>query len=645
MAITPIHGVRVSLQLQSRRLLEAVRASQFASFTEQSRLASGRRFLVPSDDPVAANRSLRLSEVLDQQSRIFGNITHASNVLDATDDALTDVSGLLTEAHTLASQNVGSLTSADERAATAELIASIREQLMLIGNRQFDGRYLFAGRDTTERPFVSTLGGIAYVGDTGDVLARVADADFEPINLTGDVLFGALASRVSGSVDLDPVVAQGTRLEDLAGANGLGVRPGGLVFNEATGAGVVQVDLAEADTLGDVVDLINAAANEAGAGFSAALTPTGLTVTPGPALSITDTSTGVVASDLGILTDPAVTTPIIGADLDARLTRTTLLSDLAGGAGLDLSAPLRIANGSESESIDLSAAESVQDVLNEISNAGLWVRAEINAAGTGIDVINLISGTRMNIAEDGGTTAEALGIRSLDESTPLPLLNYGTPLETAAGDDDIRIVAKDGSLINVNLDGAGTLGDAIDLINQAATDAGVALTASLTDSGDGWTLVDATGGSGVLSVYPLNDVFYAAALGLNRFADPAATELVMNDLNTAQSDNVLAVLFDLEEALLNDDTTGITLAGTRLSELMEDVNRRHGVVGARAKAMQDRMVQTENANAATEIFLSQAQDLDYAEAATHFEQAQMALQASLLTGSKTMSLSLMDFVR
>ena len=69
------------------------------------------------------------------------------------------------------------------------------------------------------------------------------------------------------------------------------------------------------------------------------------------------------------------------------------------------------------------------------------------------------------------------------------------------------------------------------------------------------------------------------------------------------------------------------------------------MVGARAKAMQDRLIQTENANAATEIFASQTEDLDYAEAAMQFEQAQMALQASLLTGSRVMNVSLMDFLR
>jgi flagellar hook-associated protein 3 FlgL len=644
MSITPVQVPRVSLQLQTQRLLQAIRTSRYTSYYEQSRLASGRNFLVPSDDPVAAARSLQLSELLDQQNQLSTNTTQASTVLDATDSALGDLNDLLNQAHTIASQNVGSLTNSDERTAAAELIASIREQFVLVGNRQLNGRYLFAGRDTTSQPFQSTLGGVAYLGDTGDVLTRVAENEFEAVNVTGAALFGALSARVSGSVDLNPAVTAATRLDDVAGAQGEGVRRGVLVFNETSGVGEVRVDLNTADTLGDVVDLINAAATAAGAGFSASVTTTGLTITPAGELLITDTGGGGLAGDLGIYANPPATAPVVGADLGARLTRTTLVEDLADGAGLDLTDPIRITNGSQSKSLDLSAAVTVQDILNTINGAGLGVRAEINATATGIDVVNLVSGTQMNIAEDGGTTAATLGIRSLDLTTPLSALNRGAPFATAAGEDDIRIVAKDGSTVDVDLDGAVTLGDVIDRINEAAIAAGVPLLAGLTASGDGWQIADETGGTGTLNVFPLNDTVDAAALGLNRSADPSADALVINDLSTADGDDVLATLFDLEQALRDDDTSAITAAGERLTGVTEDVTRLRGVIGARAQGMQERQVQMENASSATQIYLSQVQDLDYAEAATHFEQAQTALQASLMTSSKVMGVSLLDYL-
>ena len=45
----------------------------------------------------------------------------------------------------------------------AELIDAIVRQLLVVGNRQFSGRYIFAGRDSTERPFVDALPGLREV--------------------------------------------------------------------------------------------------------------------------------------------------------------------------------------------------------------------------------------------------------------------------------------------------------------------------------------------------------------------------------------------------------------------------------------------------------------------------------------------------
>jgi flagellin-like hook-associated protein FlgL len=52
----------------------------------------------------------------------------------------------------------------------------------------------------------------------------------------------------------------------------------------------------------------------------------------------------------------------------------------------------------------------------------------------------------------------------------------------------------------------------------------------------------------------------------------------------------------------------------------------------------------EDATYATQEYVSKLRDLDYTEAITRFQSAQVALQASLMTGSRLMSLSLMDYV-
>ena len=646
MAINPINVSRVSLGLQSDFLVGSLRQNQLDAFVAQARIAAGRSFVTPSEDPVAAARAADLSQALSQQSQFVANLRFADDTLAATDNAIVEIHDLLIQAQTIASQNVGNLTTADERAAEAELIAGIREQLQTVGNRQLNGRYLFAGRDTLDPPFIDALGGVAYVGDTGELVTRVSDELIAPFTVPGNVLFGAVSNIVGGTVDLSPSLEASTRLEDITGATGQGVDSGTLVFNEVGGAGAFSVDLQEADTIGDVVALIDEAAAAAGSNLTASLTNVGLLITPGGfPVSVSDTGGGTVASGLGILMRSPTTSPIAGDDLGPRVTRLTPVEALALGAGIDLDSGLVINNGEHSATVDLSTAETVQDIINAINNAGLFVRARINDAGTGIEVVNQVSGGLLTIGENGGTTAGDLGIRTFDRGTPLSSLNFGKGVTLIEGQDDLRITAQDGSTIDVNLDGAETIGDVIDLINAAAGAAGVAVNASLTQTGNGIHLADATGGADGLSIGPLNQSAAAGDLGLLGPVSSDATELFGADTNPTRTEGILDALIDLERALRADDTPGIVDAAGRLDELKEEVTRVHGVIGARSQAMQAKLIQTEDAVATTQIFLSRVQDLDYAEAVTQMQTAQTQLQASLQTSAILLNLSLLDFLR
>ena len=71
----------------------------------------------------------------------------------------------------------------------------------------------------------------------------------------------------------------------------------------------------------------------------------------------------------------------------------------------------------------------------------------------------------------------------------------------------------------------------------------------------------------------------------------------------------------------------------------------HGIIGARSQTMATKRAQMEDAAATTQVFLSDVQELDYAEAATRLQTAMTQLQANLQAGSSVLNLSLLDFLR
>ncbi len=651
MAVSPINLSRISHNLQTNFVLGSLQRTQRELYTTQARIASGRDFVSPSENPVGASRALDLTQARQRQDQFVANLRQGDGLLSAADSAFIDVNDLLIQASVIASQSLNSVVSADEREAEAEIVSRIRQQVQDVANRSLNGRHIFAGRSTMDNPFIDALGGVAYVGDTQALSIRANDGQIAGVSVTGDLLFGALSQPLSRDVDLAPSLAADVRLDDINGPGGRTIETGTLVFNEVTGAGTFRVDLGGAGTIGDIVDLVNAAATAAGATLQASLEDNSLVITPGSSdIAVTDTNAGSTTRSLGLTTAQPTSEPLSSV-LTARLTRLTPVDRIAGGAGIDLDGGIVITNGQRSTVLDLGSAETVQDIINAINGADVFVLARISDDGTGIDVFNQVSGTSLSIGESAGTTAADLGIRTMNVATPLSQLNFGRGVGVADGKDDLQVITKDGSSVPVNLDGAQTIGDVIDLINDAATTEGVSVTASFADldtgslSGNGIRLEDGTGGTGDLTVSPLNLSTAVDDLGLRKTVTGDGAELVGDDVNPTRTEGIIGVLFDLENALRSDNTRGIADAGARLDGLRQETIRVQGIVGARSQSMKSRLSQMEDTAATTDRLLSEVQDLDFAEAATAMQAAMTQLQANLQVSSSLMNLSLLDFLR
>ncbi len=647
MAVSPINIARVSQNLQTNFVLSSLRRTQRDLFLAQTQIATGRSFVTPSENPIAAGRALDFSQALARQEQFVANVQYGDSLLAAADSALSELNSLLVDASSIASQNVSNLTGADERLSEAEVVAAIRRQVQSVANRRFNGRYIFGGRSTVSLPFIDALGGVAYVGDLGFLRTRVDTHQTAQISTPGNEVFGGLSRSVQGGVDLTPVLRETVRLDALNGATGEGIRLGTLVFREGEGEGATTflVDLSGADTIGDVADRITQAAQDAGASVTASIGERGLVIQSNGPVTIGDRSGGEIAASLGLLVTEPTSGEIGGADLGVRITPQTAVEDLAGGEGIDLEGGLLITNGERTVTVDLSGAKTVQDVLNAINTAGVFVLARINEAGTGIDLYNQVSGSALRIGENGGTTATDLGIRTMSPSTPLSELNAGVGVTAVEGQEDFRITARDGSTVDVNLDGAQTIGDVIDLINAAAEEAGVSVEASLAETGNGIRITDSTSGSGNLSVTLLNASPAAVQLGLLKTVTDPEAALVGDDVRPVRTDGIMDALFQLEQALRNDDTQGITEAADRLDQLRNELVRQQGIVGARSQGITQKRRQIEDAKVVTQRFLSEIQDLDYAEATTKLQQTLTQFQANLQVGSALLNLSLLDFLR
>jgi flagellin-like hook-associated protein FlgL len=121
-------------------------------------------------------------------------------------------------------------------------------------------------------------------------------------------------------------------------------------------------------------------------------------------------TTGTTAKDLGIV--GKFSSDFVGTDLDPKLTLSSNLKDLRAGSGIDTHT-FTIYQGNSHADIDLATPGmvTVQNMIDAINNSGLTITASINAAGTGIQIVNNDPTKSMMIEDSAnGRTAKDLGV-------------------------------------------------------------------------------------------------------------------------------------------------------------------------------------------------------------------------------------------
>ena len=286
----------------------------------------------------------------------------------------------------------------------------------------------------------------------------------------------------------------------------------------------IAVDSTGATTIQTAIDAINAegtfsASHDAGDPADGGFDP-GALIQSGDINQVRSNTTqsGGLANTYYINVNPAVST---GADAVAALNRTTsfsgsfeasldpldrisgrndgsgllsfndsAVSESGSGEALDLNGGLEIRVGSTTYDVSLREAETVEDLINLIHQAGAPVKADIDSEEGRLRLRSFASGVDFAVGENGGTTATQLGLRTMTESTSLDDLNFGQGIFAREG-VDFTIVRNDGIEISVDVSNASTVGDVLSLINDHPDNQDAdKIVAQMAVKGNGIELVD-----------------------------------------------------------------------------------------------------------------------------------------------------------
>lgn len=217
--------IRISTNMVFDQGVTNLQNNQAKLLQTQNQIASGRRVITPSDDPIAAAHSLEVqqSQAINQQYSRNGDSANAS--LGLSENALASVSALLTHIKTLAvSAGDGVLTPSDLDSIGTELRSNFQELLGLANSTDGNGQYLFSGYQGSTQPFAEvTPGVVAYKGDQGQRLIQITASRQVPVSDAGSDVFqlikngnGSFATAPNGANTGTGIVSPGSVVDQSA---------------------------------------------------------------------------------------------------------------------------------------------------------------------------------------------------------------------------------------------------------------------------------------------------------------------------------------------------------------------------------------------------------------------------------------------
>jgi flagellar hook-associated protein 3 FlgL len=171
----------------------------------QQQLASGKKLLRPSDDPVGAAQVVRLTEQIERINQYKKNSNLLVNSLEQEETVLKSVNTAVDRARVLMLQSGSGIVGTEDRTAIANEINQIKDQVFdLMNSRNPSGEYIFAGFQSGSPAFdfnPSASGNkYNFEGDGGENKIQISDNVSLQKNNSGLDIFEDVLSRIKSTI-------------------------------------------------------------------------------------------------------------------------------------------------------------------------------------------------------------------------------------------------------------------------------------------------------------------------------------------------------------------------------------------------------------------------------------------------------------
>lgn len=185
--------MRVTTSMMNMQFLQNLSKSNEALTNYQDQLSTGNKINQPSDDPVGVGYVMRYDSELNRNEEFLENANTALGWLDTMDSIMQQAMDVLQRARTLTQQGATGTTDQTAKDAIAAEVEQLKEQMVMIGNSEYGGKYIFNGQKTDVQPY-SLDNPENDSTDDGVFQLNVGQGFSVPVSIPGEQIFGEAGS-------------------------------------------------------------------------------------------------------------------------------------------------------------------------------------------------------------------------------------------------------------------------------------------------------------------------------------------------------------------------------------------------------------------------------------------------------------------
>ncbi len=186
---------RINLETLVNSTLMNMQLSASRMYKLQEQVATGKKINRPSDDPAGARKILNFRSEDLKLEQFSKNVQTSMQSIQFDESILQNVADTINRVQELIIQGVNPTTAQGVRDVIAKEMDGMLESVLANANSQRLGRYIFAGTETSTRPFEVTrnskgeVTAVTYMGNREKIEYSVGPGTNVQVNHTGAEVF------------------------------------------------------------------------------------------------------------------------------------------------------------------------------------------------------------------------------------------------------------------------------------------------------------------------------------------------------------------------------------------------------------------------------------------------------------------------